>query len=664
MRYVKILTAFVMACVLAACGGGGGTPINGGGNGGGGVTPPGVATMAVSVTNSSGAAVPSVSVGGAFSARATLKDAAGVAIAGRLVTFSVSDTAITTVTPATALTDASGVAQVAIAPASLSALGAATLTASALVAEATVTGSVDFAVSSSSLTLSALSVAATSLPSGGNTTMSTTAAIGGSAAVGIPVNVAFAASCGRVNGQDASAGSVGVTTNGSGVAEASYVAVDASGRPCSGSVTLTATSAGATSQTATITVAAPVANTVTFVGAAPQQIFIAGAGAVEQSVLQFRVLSSVGSPLANVSVVFRIDTNPGGVGLGTSGAPGPLTATSDQDGLVSVSVFSGTIPGPVKLRAELAISPSIFAESQNLTVASGPPSQRFMSLSSVQSSLEGWQRDGVSTTLTVRVADRQGNAVDDGTVVNFTAEGGQVARSCATARGSDGISLCSVSFVTQNPRPSDGRVSVLAYLSGTKNYTDVNGNNKFDAGVDDLERSGDAYRDDNENGVADAGEFVIPRGEVGTCLPVADQDQRFPSRAGTCGTGLATTVRQQLVLSFSSSEPEIPTPTGSALSVQRSKVSFKLRSLHNRLLPMPAGTSISATSPNSSCLIQVDGSPVVNVIPRTGNALRSTPEDLATAVELNLTGCAMNDTLTIKVTAPSGLATSFSVNLP
>ncbi|WP_156373129.1 hypothetical protein [Pseudorhodoferax sp. Leaf267] len=652
MRYVKYLMALAMTGLLAACGGGGGsagTPIGGGG----GTTPtPSVPTLVVTVINSSDAVVPSISAGGAYTARATLKDASGAAIANRLVTFALSDQTTAKLTPTTALTNASGIAQVAVEPVSLSALGAATLTATATVDTATITGTTDFAVSASSLVLSPLVSSSSALASGGNATLTTTASISGVPAAGIPVNVAFAASCGRINGQDASAGSFGVTTNGSGVAEVSYTAVAADGKPCSGAVTLTATSPGATSQSTTVTVAAPIANTLTFVSATPDQIFVAGSGAVEQSVVSFRVLSSVGSALANVPVDFSIDTNPGGVGIGASGSTASVRRTSDQDGLVSVSLFSGTIPGPVKLRATLiGSSPAVFAESQNLTVASGPPSQRFMSLSVSRTSLEGWAIDGTPSTFTVRLADRQGNAVNDGTVVNFTAEGGQIARSCATTRV-NGISSCSVEFVTQNPRTADGRITVMAHTSGTKDYVDVNGNNIYDAGVDQLAVMGDAYRDDNENNVADVGEFFVPRGGTGSCPSAGGA---FPSKSNTCDSGLATTVRQQAVVLYGSSMAAI-----SAVQATAGSVSFRLHSADNLLLPMPAGTAVSGTGAPTTCTVaEVAGAPVVDVRPTIGQP----GESLATAVRLTLNGCVLGNSVSIKITAPSGLTTTFSVPL-
>ena len=672
MNFIKCVAALGLTLALAACGGGGGsagTPLTGtttptSSTTGGTTTDPttgtttSAPTLVASIVDASGVSVTGISLATGFSARATVKDASGAPVAGKTVTFQITGSAIAVLTPTTQITNASGVAEVAIAPASVSSIGAATLNASVNIS-GVVSGSTDFAVQSSSLTLSAITVTPASLPSGGNAPVEVTALIGGVPAVGVPVNVTYTASCGKINGQDTTSGGVSVTTNGSGTASSVYDAVAADGSLCSGSVTLTASSAGAPSQSKTVTVAAPTANAVVFVSATPSQIFVAGSGALDQAIVKFKVLSSGGVALPSVPVKFSIVTNPGDVGLGAVGATDPVLATTLSNGEASVSVFSGSIPGPVKVRAELVSDPVVFSESQNLTVASGPPSQRFMSLSTETFNIEGWDLDGASTQLTVRIADRQGNAVEDGTVINFTAEGGQVARSCATAR-IDGISQCSVSFTTQNPRPVGGRVSVLAYTAGTKDYVDVNGNNRYDAGVDTLKNIGDAYRDDNENASYDAtgiGEFLIPR--LGTELCVG-AGAPFPARADTCDSNLATTVRQQTVLMFSSTIPVL-----GSISATATKITFKLQSKTNTLLPLPAGSTFSVkttdlTANAKACAVdQIYGTPVTNVQPGTDSTA-----DLATSGDVTLQNCASGDSVAITVTVPSGLETVFFVPIP
>lgn len=651
MKPMKYLGGLAIALLLTACGGGSPESIAIGTPPPPPAPPPKVATMAVSIIDTTGMTVNSIALDGGYSVQAKLTDGDGNPIKRELLSFSIPGSSIAFLTPATGLTNENGIATVAIAPSSISSLGAAKVFVSADLVGTTsgsdsVSGFDNFSVQAANIALSAIRVGSANLISGGNTSMAVTALIGNKPASGTPVNVSFSASCGRINN-----GVTSVTTDGSGVATAVYTAVQPDGAPCSGATTLTASTAGATAVTTAVNVAAPVANAINFVSAAPQQVFIAGSGALEQAQLTFRVFSSSLAPIANQSVEFRIVTNPGGVGLGASGSTTPVTVTTDSTGVASVSVFAGSIPGPVKVRASLP-GTQIFAESQNITVASGPPSQRFFSLAVETFNIEGENLDGVSTQLTVRAADRQGNAVEDGTVINFTSEGGQVARSCATTRVNN-IASCSVTFISQEFRPDNGRVSVLAYAEGTKDYVD-NGDNKFGTG-DNLIDIGDAYRDDNENDSYDAlGEFVVPR--LGR-LACAGSGGSAPNRANTCDGKLATTVRKQAVILFASSMPSSQVFADSFIFSEG--ISFNLASRDNPLLPMPAGTVVTATvidnTPDNdvSCSSpNLFGSPVVNVQPGFNPAA-----DLSTLVRATLKDCAKNDSITFEVTAPSGLKT-------
>lgn len=676
MKFFNRLIFVVLTAVLAACGGGGGSSgstTTGGSSSGGSGTTEAKSSASLVINNESGSAVTSISVGGAFLARVTIRDASGAPVAGKLVTFSLGDTSLATLEPSTAVTNASGVAEVAIAPASLTSKGAASLAVTSTDSSGeTVQALYDFSVSAANLTLSAITVGSSSLTSGGNTSARVTAMVGGAPSTGVPVNVVYTASCGRINGQDAIAG-VSVSTDGAGVASVTYLAVASDGSLCSGAVTVTAKSAGATAQSATIYVAAPVADAITFVSASPEQIFVAGSGADEQAQVRFRVRSSTGVAMPGVSVRLSIVTNPGGVGINTAGSTDSVEKQTDQNGDVSVSVFSGAIPGPVKLRAALSSNSNTFAETQNLTVASGPATQSRMSLAVETVNIEGADIDGVGTRLTARVADRQGNAVQDGTVVNFTAEGGQVAYSCATVQ-TNKIASCSVEFVSQNPRPVDGRVSVLAYLAGAKDYDDLNGNNRYDTG-DTLSNQGDAYRDNNENDQWDDGEFYIPRGGSATCAGAGDAT---PAKADTCDTSLATTVRQQVVILLASSDatttettfatgPGVITVGNTTQSVVvTTGISFQVASAGQPLLPMPVGTTLAVAVTDQTlndgltCKVEraINNSPVPNV--RPGNA----PGNLATLHNVLLSGCRLGDSVQLTVTAPSGLQTLIPVTLP
>jgi hypothetical protein len=285
-----------------------------------------------------------------------------------------------------------------------------------------------------------------------------------------------------------------------------------------------------------------------------------------------------------------------------------------------------------------------------LTIQSGLPSQKFFSLAADRYNLEGRDYEGTNASITIRTADRNGNPVPAGTVVNFTAEGGQISPSC-TLSWVDGIALCSVTFSSQSPRPSDGRISILAYAEGLKDFIDNNGNNTFDAG-DTLIDMGDAYRDDNESRAYEPGEFVLSHGGKETC---PDDIGTSPSRANTCDSKqLSTTMRRQLVLIMSGSNASF-----SMVSLSANQIGFSLTD-EDGSNPMPAGTSIASTvtdnTPNNNLACTV-----VKTAPST---ILSTSNSRGTPVVITLSKCDAGDQVAVDVTTPKGRITPMVFTIP
>jgi hypothetical protein len=237
--------------------------------------------------------------------------------------------------------------------------------------------------------------------------------------------------------------------------------------------------------------------------------------------------------------------------------------------------------------------------------------------------------DGDTTTITARLADANGNPVPDGTVINFVSSGGQINRSCSTSTANSGgtnasgFSQCSVILMGQNPRPANGRVAVLAYAEGVKNFTDNNGDGNYTAGTDTLTDMGDAYRDDNENGVYDAGEFLISKGGASACpngngsstggtgtggISTTGYGGAVPARGNTCDGNLAGTIRKQIVIFFSSYNMQATAITVTPFTGGATPASFSFtvggRTADGlQYVPMPSGTTVAAvvTSPASGC---------------------------------------------------------------
>lgn len=615
-----------------------------------GAQPVSTPNLAVGVYNvATGVATSSVSLAGSYEVRGTLSNASGSPMSGVLVSFSLGSYTNAVLGASTAVTDASGVARVSVAPSGIASVGGALVTAQTASGSSSASGQGVFSVTPTAVTLQPLTVGSATLASAGSTPISVQTSVSGFA-----VTVTFTASCGRING---SALSASVTTNGSGLATATYEAVNADGSLCNGAVSLSAATSSASPVNGSLTVQAPVANAITYSTTDSVQLFVKGSGGLEQGTLRFRVLDTNGNAVANENVVFSIVVNPGGLSINSPGNAASVTSQSDATGYAKIAVFSGTIPGPMKIRATLQSNSSVFSDSQNVRIASGPASQRFISVSVDKFNIEGWSVDGSVSKITARVADRQGNAVENGTVVNFTAEGGQVGHSCATVAVNN-ISSCTVEFQSQSPRPLGGRVSVLAFLEGTKDYVDMNFNNTFDTGTDTLLNLGDAFRDDNENGVFDAGEFRVPRGVSGGAGCAGTVGGSFPSVGSSCNDNLPTTVRQEIGILFSSSAATI---TQTYLST--SYIGFSLSSFHNSLLPMPVGTDVSAKASSASgeCAVdQVYGTVVTNIGPTLG----SPGESLITGHGVGLKKCASGDTVAVTVKSPLLVETTRVFTLP
>lgn len=586
--------------------------------------------------------------------RFSYKKGDGSPIAGVRVTFAITaGPTLAFLQADSALTGADGVATVGINSSSAVAVGAATASATVTVGTTALSTNLDFAVTPAAVILEAFTLGSQKLSAGASTSVSVRAKAGAVAVSSVPISLS--ADCGTLT-------PVIALTNGSGQATSTYKAQNTDGSNCIGSVKLTATASGSTLDAPALSVDAPVASAVNFVSASSYAIYVQGSGASTQATLKFKVLDAAGAIFPNASVTAAISINPGGIGLGAAGATAPLTLSSDSSGLVSFQIYAGTVPGPVQVKVSL--SDLAYAYSSNITVQSGPPAQDRFSLSAASYNIEGQDIDGATTTLTIRVADRQGNAVPDGTVINFTSGGGQIQPSCATTRV-NGIASCSVTFSSQQPRPAAqyGRVPILAFAEGVKTYADNNRNNIFDAG-DTLSDMGDAYRDDNENQAYDPGEFVLPRGGTQTCASVGSW--ATPSRAGTCDSQTAaTTVRSQIALIMASSKAELTALTQSSGTLTFRANSVTLCPDGSKCLPLANGTTLSATTSKvADCTAAVPVPAVVGSV--APNADRNA--QLGTVHSVLLTAAdgktCTGKTVSVTATSPSGAVTMANFTIP
>ncbi len=417
--------------------------------------------------------------------------------------------------------------------------------------------------------------------------------------------------------------------------------------------------------------------------------------------------TSRGNPIVGAVITFTTDS--------TLGVFNPTTGTAltDATGVASVTLNSSTASGAGTVTASGqttlsgATSPTTYTNSISYTAdavappasRTGVPSQGGFSLSVSTFNIEGGNIDGVTTQITARLADRFSNPVSDGTTVNFIAAGGSIVSSCTTVAGA-----CSSTLTSQNFRPTNGRVAILAYAIGEESFTDRNGNGWFDiAPVTELvDLNGnstdlpEAWLDVNENGGRDANEPFIDFNNDGVYTVgdlkfngvSCDESVAGRSAPGSCGITKSVHVRGNAAVVFSSSVAKITTDVlnvaftactpALGVATQQRTVTFTIRDANDNV--MPAGTTVSfATSnanivnslgfrilitadltvPNSSA--SLSQSPVVNGVLTFPVVIENTASASAGPAPFTCFNTTSAGALTATVKTPSGRTTTFSI---
>ena len=655
------------------------------------------------MASSAGSTTKAVSPDQPATLQAMVKTSTGAAVPNAVVTFTTNDKTGTFIpSSGTAMTDASGVARVSL-PAGTQA-GAFVVTATTTVDGKAYLGTTNYSVTFPTLTFSNLAIAPATLSAGGTASLAVTVQ-NGTAPFTPAQSVSFTSPC--VAAGKATISSPVTTVNG--VASTSYT-----DKGCGGSDVITAstTLSGATiTKTGTVNVQPATAGQLTFVSALPQNISLkgtGGAGRQETSTVTFKVLDKNSNPVSGQVVSFGLNTTVGGLSLN------PASATTGADGTVSTVVAAGTVNTPVRVTATLGLISTL---SDQLVVSTGVPDQNSFSLSTKIFNVEGMNHDGcpapVGSNVTVRLADHFNNPAPDGTAVSFTAEGGTIDASCLTGLTettlTDGTVIrqkgvpgeCSVRFCAAQPRPADGRVTILAYALGEEDFNDVNGNNlvdanEFDAANQDL---GEPFRNDraiyafSRSDTRAPGEIFIDSNGDGSWTSTGDGQYngvlKSPSSINTTGAMGSNTihVRGSLVQVLSGSTADITPLDGNSLPLSQCQngvafvnaaqafrfavrdtnpTTFAPNTLSGNILP--AGTKIEFTVSNGKLLSE--GSFIVPNTAEPSSAVWTYAVLLQSdATQTDATSgyvCSnqvSSGLLTVKVTTPLGLITtrSFSV---
>lgn len=683
-------------------------------------------TLTVGLLNAAGAASTSVAPEQPGTLVAQVRDAAGAPVPNALVAFTTSDASGSLTPPGGGvLTDAAGAARIRL-NAGTSA-GGYSANASVTVAGVALTAGVNYSVTFPPLTLSAPALAPATLSAGATASVAVTV-LNGNAPYAPSQSVSFTSPC-VANGK-ARIGSPVVTVNG--VASTSYTDLG-----CGGVDVITASfvyNGTPVTSNASLTVQAASAGQVAFVSALPQNIALkgtGGAGRQESSTITFKVLDRNGNPVSGQAVNFTLDTSAGGLTLN------PISATTGSGGLVTTTVAAGTVNTPVRVTASLP-GTTLTTLSDQLVVSTGVPEQSSFTLSALVKNVEGGEFNGCpapsGTIITARLSDHFRNPAPDGTAVSFTAEQGSIDASCLTGLTNttltDGTVItqkgvpgeCTVRYCAGNPRPADGRVTILAYALGEESFVDTNGNNRFDAG-ESFTDLGEPFRNDraitdaNANGIDDLWKTASAVRASGEPYIDSNGNSAWNQAGNNVYNGVLQTVpnidsvntvhvRRGLVMVLSNSTPNVTlldqasggAPVIGTLALNRCVTGtkfvndtktfrFAIRDNNTTVFannqraahagdpgwlfdrpgnPLPAGTKITIASSNG-LVVGAASAPLGMIVPNTNAADSSVwtypVEMLSDAVQSNDLTCtdrSGNGSLTITVTTPNGVTTSFS----
>lgn len=336
---------------------------------------------------------------------------------------------------------------------------------------------------------------------------------------------------------------------------------------CSGDDVVTASTIIDTSvRTAQVTITSSPQNigAIYFISSQPEIIAMSGIGALlpNTSTVTFRVVDNMGDPVRNQIVNFALDTNIGGTILSaTSGVTG-------VDGYVNVVLQAGIISTPVRVTASTTSENGsvLFSTMSNpIVISSLYPEQSNFSLQFSTCNPSAWDTNGVTVEIMALAADHYNNPVPDGTPVSFYTEGGSIEGSCLTINGQ-----CSVNWTSQNPRPVDGRITVLATMVGNESYIDLNSNGVLDDGDIWGPSLPEAWIDADENAVFDTGVEQYLDFDLNGSYTVANDlyDGVLCQHSTDCSSNNTIHVRQSGVINMASVNNVITVDGGGGMNAE------------------------------------------------------------------------------------------------
>ena len=654
-------SAVALAVLLAGCGGGGsdgyyntkGSTTGNASNPSTGEEVKSVNISSIELIDRNGSLTQAIAAEGVI-AKVKVTDQSGKGISGALVTFTVTGGVVLGSSNGAVLTNTSGEASISLKPENLNTNGAYQISAVADFDGAQASSqALNFSLQATNIILVDLKAASTQLESGGSTNITLKTQDAKTKVNQNNVNVEFTATCGKFEPAT-------VVSSNQGNVTTSYKAIGTDGKLCTGTQKISAKGLNIPEVEVDVNIKALEANSLVYTSN-QVNLGIRKSGSASSGQIEFTLYAN-GVPVADQDVLIEKVQAPEDLSFVSFGNQNNKTIKSDSNGKVIVNLYPGDKPGPVEIRATLVSDKNVSAVSKNVSVSIGRVTQDGLSLSVSKNSLQN-VIDGDTATITARMVDRTRNPVPDGTVISFVSEGGKVEPNCSTVQG-----VCSVTLTTQEPRPLDNRVTVLAYVEGDKSFTDLDGDNLYTKGVDRLlSNIGSFFRDDNEDNQYNKdygiGEFLYNRAVLGNKATCAPSTIRQPNIADTCDDNLDTVIRQQLLFAFAEN-----TPTFTNVKASGSLLSFNMYGNSAQSVPMPTGTTISVTpedntkANNLSCTAELatGSSPVANVFALlTPSTFKNSNQSY---YDYRLKECAVGDTLKVSVSSPDGKVSTIYVD--
>lgn len=294
-----------------------------------------------------------------------------------------------------------------------------------------------------------------------------------------------------------------------------------------------------------------------YVGVNPGVLFVRGGGLNETGTVSFRVLDTERQPLVGVPVQMTLpDLALAGVSLN------PGSTTSDDNGVVSTTLQSGTSTGAVNVTATATLGMiSLTAPSSSIPILGARPTRDAFAITCEERNIGGFiNRQGNNIVISDQYAcssllrDRFGNPVGVSQQLTYKSEGGTILGTAAsvewnttanptsppdnvgrvvTQYSPEGRPPCDVDpmedegepFLFFDPEfcgasllncperriddcsfnPRDGLVTILAQTTGEEAFNDINSNGGYDEG-EPFWDIGEPFLDTNDNNERDPGE--------------------------------------------------------------------------------------------------------------------------------------------------------------